>query len=117
MIARNDMEAVEISIEKAKASVKMLKALERLQKNRDFKYLIDECYLEKEALRLVYLKSDFSMSDPAQQDFIDRGIEAIGQFRNFLSMVYRQGDMAAQALADHEKTREDMLSEELEGDE
>ena len=117
MMARNEMEAVEISIDTAKQAVKMMKALERLQKNRDFKFLIDECYLEKEAIRLVYLKSDFNMSDPAQQEFIDRGIEAIGQFRNFLSMVYRQGDSAAQALEDHEKTREELLNEELNGDE
>lgn len=116
MFAQNELEAVQISIDKAKKAVDLMNALDKLQKNRNFDLLINKGYLEEEALRLVYLKSDFQMSSPEQQDFITKGIEGIGQLRNFLSMVYRQGESAKAALADHENTREQILAEELEGD-
>ena len=113
MYATSDLDAVEVSIEDAKKKIALFRALEKLQKNKDFKLLINTGYLENEAIRLVHLKSDFNMTAPEQQEFIDRAIVSIGNFRSYLSSIYQQGHGAIQALEDHEQTREAILAEEL----
>ena len=113
----NTLDQIEISIEQAKYKISLFKALEKLSKNKDFKLLINEGYLEKEAIRLVHLKSDFQMSGDDQQAYINRAIDSIGQLRSYLSSVYQQGANAMQALEDHELTREELLAEEMNGDE
>ena len=114
--ARDEMESVEVNIADAKKAVAHMEAIARLQNNKDFNLVINEGYLKDEAVRLVHLKNDFNMASEEQQRFIENAIIGIGQFRSYLGALYRQGNMAKQALEDHENTREEMLREEMTGE-
>ncbi len=107
----NELEQIEVSIDQAKDAIKKRDRLKRLIKNRDFKELIDDGYFEGEAVRLVHLKSDANVQDEEQQAYIVKGIDAIGFFRSYLRTIFQQGNAAETALAAHEATREEILSE------
>ncbi len=116
MFNADQLDQVEISIKQAKEKISYMKSLEKLAKNKDFKNLIDTGYLEKEAIRLVHLKADFNMASEDNQKYINDAINAVGFFRNYLSTVFQQGEHAKQALVSHEETREEILSDDLIGE-
>ena len=111
MSNEQDIEQVELSIEHAKLSVGNMKALNKLTRNKDFEKIILEGYFKEEASRLVLLKGD-----PAMEQYlisIDKQINAIGQFRQYLSTIMALGGQAERAIAEDEQTREELLSEGL----
>jgi predicted ATPase with chaperone activity len=108
-----DLETIELSIKHAKKSVDLMKSLDRLTRNRDFKALFLEGYFEKEPVRLVTLKADPNMQDAESQEAIIKQMDAIGTVRQYLSGILQMGRMAEKAIADDEATREEMLAEEL----
>ena len=116
MFNADQLDQVEISIKQAKEKISYMKSLEKLAKNKDFKNLIDTGYLEKEAIRLVHLKADLNMASEDNQKYINDAINAVGFFRNYLSTVSQQGEHAKQALVSHEETREEILSDDLIGE-
>ncbi len=105
------MEQVEVSIEKAREGIRRLGRLNKLTANTDFKELILEGYFEQEASRLVLLKASPNMQDDAAQKAIILAIDSIGHFRQHLYTIMHVGRMAQKALADDEETREQLLSE------
>ena len=113
MSTAEDLHKIEISIEQAKASIKRQECLERLEKNQDFKEIISEGFLEKHAVRQVMLKSHPGLQDESQQKIIQNQIDAIGGLKQYLINVFTEGMNAKQALEADEKTREELLAEEL----
>ena len=105
------IEEIELNIEQAKAIVDKGTALERLRNNRDFKKVIIEGFFEKEAIRLVHLKSDFNMQDPESQASILSQIDAIGVLSQYLNNVRNQAMLAGKAIEADEQTREELLAE------
>jgi hypothetical protein len=105
------IEQIEVSMEAAKARVDMAKALDELHRNRNFKKVILEGYFEKEAQRLVMLKSDPQMSDAEHQKAVDEAIIGVGQLGQYFRTVFQLASMAERALAEDEQTREELLSE------
>ena len=108
-----DINAIEISIEDAKANIKMKDAFVRLQNNPDFKVVIEKGFLEKHAVRQVLLKAHPGMQDPAQQNLLDQQITSIGGLKQFLVSIYTQGMNAYVAMANDEATLEEIRAEEL----
>lgn len=103
---------IEKNITSSKEVIDFGKAVERLKTNRDFKKVILEGYLEKEAIRLVHLKADPSVQTPVQQTSIIAAIDAIGNLASFLSDAIRSGEISTKQLADSEQMREEMINEE-----
>jgi hypothetical protein len=98
-MSQNDVVELELNIKEAEDLVSLGKSLERLEKNKDFKKVIQEQYLHNEAVRLVHLKSDGNMQDPRVQERLVRDIDAIGSFTQFLSKVFREADSAREAIS------------------
>jgi len=116
MFNADQLEQVEISIKEAKEKIALMDSVNRLLKNRDFKKVIDIGYLENESVRLVHLKADFNMQDDANRQYIERAIDSVGFFKTYLSTIYQQGNAALGALQGHEKTREEILADDLVGE-
>lgn len=110
---QDQLEQIEISIEEAKKTVAMKEALHNLLDNKDFKAVIEEGYFEKEASRVVLLKSDPEMQDEKSQKQLDHTIIAIGSLRQYFRTIMQLGYMAERSIADDEATREDLLAEEI----
>lgn len=105
-----DDQVLQISIEQAELAIKELNALNRLSSNKDFNFLINEGYFEKEAIRLVMLKADHAMRGEAHQESIIKQIDAIGGLRAFFSKVTQIGRMAEKTLQDDTQTLEEINS-------
>ena len=108
-----ELQQLESNIKLAQKIVDMGDALDRLRNNRDFKKLILEHYLEKEAVRLVHLKADVSMQTPQHQQSIAAQIEAIGIFTNYLNTVLAMATRAKVDITDSEETLAELRAEAL----
>lgn len=108
------IEEIELNIAQAKTIVEKGAALERLRTNRDFKKVVLEGYFEKEAIRLVHLKSDFNMQDAESQASIMDQINAIGSLSQYFNTVRHQSMLAEKAIASDEETREELMAEGIE---
>lgn len=87
------------------------RSLERLRSNRDFKKLIMEDYLTQEAVRLVHLKASPAMNSDRHQQAINKDIDAIGTFAEFLRKIEADALRALQDIDDAEATRDELLAE------
>jgi hypothetical protein len=113
-MSQHDLDTIEISIEHAKKDVTMLRAMERLTSNRDFKKIMLEGYFEKEASRLVLLRSAPSLQSEEDQAAILKAIDAIGEVRQYFSRIMQLGHQMEKQIADLEETREEILQEGVE---
>ena len=110
-MSAHNLETIELSIKHAKKSVDLMKSLDKLTRNRDFKNVVLDGFFEKEAIRLVTLKSDPNMQDEDSQRAIIAQMDAIGGFRQYLSGVLQMGRMAQKAIVEDQETREELLAE------
>ena len=104
---------IENRIRSSKELVDFSKSVERLNTNRDFKKVILEGYFEKEAIRLVRVKAEPAMQNPASQAHIISAMDAIGNLYQYLMDATRTGDLALKDIADNEEVRDEILSGEL----
>ena len=107
------IEQIEISMGKAKKDINLMKALDRLGSNPDFKEVILDGYFCEEAQRLVMLKSHPSTQDAESQLSIIRGIDSIGILRQFFLARIQEGRLAEKAIEEDEETIEDLRREDL----
>lgn len=105
---------VEVSEKQAKEVVDTMAALVRLTSNPDFKKIIDDGYLEKEALRLTYLLSDPSAQEPATQEATINSLRAIAELRQYFGGIIQKGRSMERELINLGLTREELLLEEQE---
>jgi hypothetical protein len=110
------IEQVEIHIDAARKAVKKMEALDRLYRNKDFKEIITEGYFKDEASRLVLLKGDVNINEESEKH-CEKMINGIGCLRAYFQMVNHFGDQALKAMEDDERTREELLTEQLGGGE
>lgn len=111
-MTQDTVRLLEESIQRDRQHVELAKALERLKSNRDFKLLVLESYLEKEAIRLVHLKADPSMQSPQSQASVITQIDAIGGLLSYFHTVAQLSDMAVKSIEQAEFTRDEFLAEE-----
>ena len=107
------VQQIQANIDRAQEIIKLDKALERLESNQDFKAVIIDGYLEKEAVRLVHLKSDPAMQNPSSQASVTAQIDAIGGLVQYFRTVGQLASIAAKSIAADETERDELLAEEL----
>jgi hypothetical protein len=107
-----ELDAIEKNIQEAQAYVDAANALLKLKDNREFKKVIMKGYFEEEAVRLVHLKADSNMQTPDMQKSLDKQIEAIGSFSNYLNTVLYKAEMARKTIEAEEEAREEILQNE-----
>jgi len=107
------LEQIELSIGQAKANIEKMEALQRLTANKDFEKIVLEGYFEKEASRLVLLKAEPAVQGADEQSQINKSIDAIGYVRQYFNTIMQFGRMSERALLEDEKTREELLSEQI----
>ena len=110
-MSQHEVNELELNIKEAKELVELGAALARLEKNRDFKKVIQEQYLNKEAVRLVHAKGDANMQDAKLQANILRDIDGIGSFTQFLNFLQYQAEMARDAISECEDTLDHLRAE------
>lgn len=111
MDAEEQIEIIEITIEKAKYFVESGKSMQNLLNNSDFKMVFIEGYMEKEAIRLVKFKADVNAQKPETQMDILKDIDAIGAFNQFIINIQKRGQMALETISQNEIAREEILDE------
>lgn len=104
------LDAIERSIQQAKAYVESGNALKKLKENREFNKVILIGYFQDEAVRLVHLKSDVTQQTPAAQESINKQIDAIGAFSQYMNTVLYRADMALKSIEADEEAKEDILT-------
>jgi hypothetical protein len=109
----NSIQELEANIGVAKEAIELGAALERLFSNRDFKKVVLNGYFEKEAVRLVHLKSSKYCKDSDNQISIVAEIDAIGNFSNYLSSITDNAAFARKTVHADEETRDELLNEDL----
>lgn len=105
------LEQIDISIEQAKETIAMKKALDNLTDNPDFIKIIIDGYLKDEALRLVMLRADDRFKEDLDQAGLMKAIDAIGNFKMYCNTIMQMGRMAENAVLADQKTREEILDE------
>lgn len=110
----NQIEQLEHVLQTAKQAEELGNALERLMKNRDFKSLILDGYLEREAVRLVHLKADPNMQTPERQAGILMQIDSIGALTSYLNGIRQQSAQGTKIRIEAEETLEEIRKGELE---
>jgi hypothetical protein len=116
MNKESELESIEISIDQARKAIEKRNKLRTLIKDHNFTAIIDDGYFKDEAVRLVHLRSDYNFQSEKDQEDNLKQIEAIGTFKAYLHSIFQQGQAAVNALEGHEQTREEILGEDLEGD-
>jgi phytoene dehydrogenase-like protein len=104
--------ALEASIQRAKASVELGQALERLLTNRDFRTVIEQGYFKEEAIRLVHLRADPSMTSSFMQESIVKQMDAIGALVQYFAVIRHQSAMAGRSIESDELTLEELHLED-----
>lgn len=107
----NDVVEIELQMKDAEEMIELEKALERLDKNRDFKRLIRQGYLTNEAVRLVQLKGAPGCQDPKTQAAILRDIDGIGSLLCFFHKVHHEADVARRVIEAGEQELELLRNE------
>lgn len=107
----NTQQQIEQNIKANKETVAFNAALNRLYSNRDFKQVIMDGYLNKEAVRLVHLKAAPAMQTEAHQQSINSQIDAIGNLLQFFNTTRQLADIAARSIAGDEETLAELMNE------
>ena len=95
---------LELRLSQIKEVIKKGDALERLSKNKDFKFLILDGYLKEEAARLVKLRADNSSTfNEVIKKSIDSKITGVGEFNEFLRMIKKNSDSGIDELVKYEE--------------
>ena len=107
-------EVVEIKKEEYDEAQKDAEALKRLEKNRDFKRLILDGFLEKEAVRLVKLKQDPGIKSQERivEDIDDR-ITSIGVLNEHLRYIRLRAKGLKDQLLEAEEALENAENEDV----
>lgn len=112
-MSQEQLQTIEIDIDKARGKVAMAECLIKLRKNRDFKRVIDEGYFANESQRVVQAKaSPMALQDPVIMKDLDNQIIAIGYLRQYFLLTEHEGKMAKRSIAADMETREEILAEE-----
>lgn len=110
-MSTDTVQLIEANIAKSKEIVEFDNALKRLIDNRDFRRVIKEGYLEKEAIRLVHLRGDPAFQTPERQASVLAQIDGIGQLINFFHTATQLASLARKSIEADEATREEIMAE------
>lgn len=114
--AETQLQQLEITMEQAQESIALADALDRLHKNKDFKKVFLDGYMKEEASRAVLLRADPALTTDRQRQEVDDIITGIGNFRLYLSKIYKVAMMAERSIEDSKRTRQELLVDQLNED-
>jgi len=97
---------IEKHLKECKDQINLNKSLQRLYKNRDFKAVVVEQFLKKEAVRCVTAKAMRAMQPKELQESLDKRITAIGEFSEFLRAIPMLASLAEQDIREAEELPE-----------
>lgn len=112
-MSTEQLNAVEIDIERARELIELAEALKRLHNNKDFKLIIREGYFKEEASRVVIVRADPEMASEEDQKQINDIITSIGGLFAYFHKIYALGNRAQMSLVADEETRSEILEEQL----
>lgn len=112
-----------MSVDKIKEEKKNFKerialrdALNRLSKNKDFKLVIEQTFMEKECARYARLSGLQSVTADVRADSLAK-CQAAGHLQEFFHMVEMLGNRAEQSLRDLLDAETEINAEALRGEE
>ena len=111
-MTQDTVQEIEANISKLKQFVDLELALERLEKNADFKKVISEGYLKDEAIRLVHAKADPHLQSPDKQAGVVGQIDAIGRLVTYFRGITQNANLARKSIEADEETRDEILAQE-----
>lgn len=111
-MSSDKIKQIEISNDAAQKIVAMRDAINRLQKNRDFRAVILDGYLRDEALRLSHLIADSSQA--GNRDEIVRDLHGIGALNLWFRNQIALGNVMENDIASNNDELEYLRSEEAE---
>lgn len=109
-ITVEDLQAGEQQVENFKELIEKRAMALRLTQNPDFRKLINDDYLVKEAARMVQLSSDPNMTAEQRADCLGMA-QATGHFKRFLSATLQMGFVAERDLPALEAELAEMRAE------
>lgn len=111
----SEVRNIDAEISEHKEKISLRDALLRLEKNRDFRKVIEKAYGEEFAKNLIMQRALPEMrSRPEMIEANTRKVDAISELFHFLRGVHAMGAHAEQALPEAELTREEILDEDEE---
>jgi hypothetical protein len=111
----DQIQQIEQSIKDSSKNVEVADALARLYANRDFKKVILEGYLEKEAIRLVHAKADAALQSAESQKQLMNQIDAIGILKGYFHTIGFLGEQARKTISYAEEARQELITGEDDG--
>ncbi len=107
----DQLQQVEVSLEQAKNIVERADAYNRLTQNNDFKFLIEDCYFNKEPVRITMNLANSHLSKKETEEYAMTALNSISLLNQFFTMVIIKGEEARKAVEFDEMTREELLQE------
>jgi len=98
----SELTEIEVSVDEAKAKIKVKDDMLTLQKNPLFKRVMMDGYLKDYALGLVMFKASPPAANEQAQSRIEAELNGISRFNNFMRMGINEGLRAEADLADYE---------------
>jgi len=98
----SELTEIEVSIEAARAKVKVKDDMLKLQKDPLFKKVVMEGYLKDYVLGLVMFKASPPAASLQGQERIDAELNGASRFNNFMKMGINEGLRAEMDLENHE---------------
>ena len=115
MNQNEQIQHVELSLDEAKKVVDFGEAIQRLEKNADFKKVILDGYFSDESRRLTFLTADTSLDDKST-NAVWAGLRAIGELRSFLLGRKAMAEVAKKEVMDFQETLEELREEDADGE-
>lgn len=110
---RQQLDQLEVSMDKAKKMVQKMETFKRLTMNKEFKEIIEKDYFEVEPSRLTMLLADPSLQDEEMQKDIYNQLNAIAYLRRYFVGINQMGRASIAQLEADAQTQEELLAEEL----
>lgn len=104
------IEQTEHRISELKEQIELRDRILRLTNNSDFRFVIQDMFLNKEAARFVQLSEDPSLPPESQKDSL-RIAQSTGHLKRWLSMNIRMGNMAEEDLVNQHEIIEQLRAE------
>ena len=106
-----ELTKIEFERKQLKEFIERNEAFQRLKNNPDFKLVILDWFLEKEAIRLVHLQGTPGASADVTDKSVVRQLTAISGLAEKFRMIENLGNTAKYDLMALEQTQEEILTE------
>jgi len=112
MNTEEQIQQVELSIEDAKETIRVMEMLAKMSATPEWKTIIGDGYFRDEASRLVLIRAEPSQQSPEAQKTINDQITAIGHLRMYLSSIMQTGIAMEASLESHEEALQELQHED-----